>query len=98
MVEKANEIIKKATVKKQKYETVSEMEKDLSSFLVYYNLYRRHGSLRRELNVRTPLDAVVKWHERKPELFTETPYEFQSKILALRPSKQVLKSQQPCET
>ena len=98
MVEKANDILKKATVKQNQYTTLAELKSDLERFLVYYNLYRRHGSLRRELNVRTPLDAVVKWSERKPELFKGTPLEFKTKILSLQINKQVHKGQQPCET
>jgi len=31
------------------------------------NLYRRLGSFRKELNVKTPFDAVNKWFELKPE-------------------------------
>ncbi|MBP5241066.1 MAG: hypothetical protein J6Z26_04080, partial [Bacteroidales bacterium] len=42
---------------------------DLDQFLVYYNLYRRHGGLVKELNVRTPIEACVKWLELQPELF-----------------------------
>jgi len=42
------------------------MQKDLLKFLMYYILYRRHGSLRKELNVKTPFDAIEKWFEIKP--------------------------------
>jgi len=45
------------------------MEKSLEKFLLFYILSRKHGSLRRELKVRTPYDALEKWHELKPELF-----------------------------
>jgi transposase-like protein len=45
MVEKANDIIKKGTIKKTKYNSLEEMNADLMRFLVHYNLYRRHGSL-----------------------------------------------------
>ena len=38
------------------------------SFLVHYMLYKRHGRLRRELNVKTPYQAVEKWFELKPEI------------------------------
>jgi hypothetical protein len=37
--------------------------------LVYYNLNRRHGSLKRELKVRTPFEAVECWYRMNPELF-----------------------------
>lgn len=60
MVEKANDIIKTKTIKITKYESLEEMNKDLMDFLVHYNLFRRHGSLRRELNVKTPFNAVEK--------------------------------------
>ena len=68
MVEKANDIIKKKTIKKTQYNSLEEMNVDLMRFLVHYNLYRRHGSLRRELKVKTPLNAVEKWFELDPEI------------------------------
>ena len=51
---------------------------------MHYNLYRRHGSLRKELKVKTPLNAVEKWHELDPEIFKEKPEEFKNKILILK--------------
>jgi transposase-like protein len=84
MVEKANDIIKKGTIKKTSYSSIEEMKEDLTNFLVLYNLYRRHGSLRRELKVKTPFNAVEKWHELDPEIFKEKPIEFKNKILNLK--------------
>jgi len=98
MVEKANDIIKKGTVKKTTYNSVEQMNDDLTNFLAHYNLYRRHGSLRRELKVKTPFDAVEKWFELNPSIFKETSTRFKEKILHLKlDSKQVF-AQQPCET
>jgi hypothetical protein len=34
------------------------MNQDLVNFLLHYNLYRRHASLRKELKVKTPFNAV----------------------------------------
>ena len=70
-----------------------EINSDLMRFVVFYNLYRRHGSLRKELNVKTPFDAIEKWYEIKPE----KPLQFKNKILNLAKIKQETK-QQPCET
>jgi len=84
MVEKANDIIKRGTIKKTSYNSIEEMKEDLTNFLVHYNLYRRHGSLRRELKVKTPLNAVEKWHELNPEIFKQKPIDFQNKILDLK--------------
>jgi len=84
MVEKANDIIKKGTIKKTSYSSIEEMKEDLTNFLVHYNLHRRHGSLRRELKVKTPFNAVEKWHELDPEIFKEKPSEFKTKILNLK--------------
>ena len=69
MVEKANDIIKTGTIKKTNYESIDQMNDDLMRFLVRYNLYRRHGSLRRELKVKTPFNAVEKWFELDPNYF-----------------------------
>jgi len=84
MVEKANDTIKRGTIKRTTYNSYSEMEADLMGFLVHYNLYRRHGSLRKELNVKTPIDAVEKWFEMDPEIFKENPSTFKEKILNLK--------------
>jgi len=68
MVEKANDTIKTGTVKTNEYADNKQMTNDLMTFLVHYNLYRRHGSLRKELNVKTPFDAIEKWYKIKPEI------------------------------
>ena len=84
MVEKANDIIKNKTIKITKYSDLKQMNQDLMSFLVHYNLYRRHGSLRRELNVKTPYNAVKKWYELDPKIFKQNPLIFKNKILNLK--------------
>jgi hypothetical protein len=65
--------------------------------LLQLNVFRRHGSLRKELNVKTPLKAVYKWYELKPEIFKITPIDFENKLLTLK-EKLVNLNQQPCET
>ena len=84
MVERVNDTIKKGTIKQNEYKDKDEMENDLMNFLVHYNLYRRHGSLRKELNVKTPFDAIEKWYKIKPEIFKEKPEVFRKKILSLK--------------
>ena len=78
------------------------METHLMKFLIYYILYRRHKSLKRELGVRTPFEALEKWYELKPEIFKEKNIlHFKLKVLSLHhqtKSKQVCFNQQPCET
>jgi len=98
MVEKANDIIKKGTIKKNEYKNLVQMCNDLTRFLVHYNLYRRHGSLRRELKVKTPFNAVEKWFEINPEIFKENPEIFKMKILSLNCNKITSCIEQPCET
>ena len=71
MIEKANDIIKQKTVKITDYQNLQEMNNDLMKLLIFYNLYRRHGSLRKELKVKTPFNAVEKWHELDPDIFKE---------------------------
>jgi len=41
----------------------------LDKFLIFYNLHRRHGSIRKELKVKTPFNAIEKWYQLKPEIF-----------------------------
>lgn len=98
MVEKANDIIKSGTIKTNQYSNAGQMSNDLTRFLIHYNLYRRHGSLRRELKVKTPFQAIEKWYEIKPEIFKENPSDFKQKILSLNSNLKTSCHQQPCET
>jgi len=83
MVERANGIIKQATIAKNKYQNLLEMQADLTKFLVHYNLVRRHGSLRKELQVKTPFQALEKWYQINPEIFKINPTKFKNIILNL---------------
>jgi hypothetical protein len=60
------------------------MKESLMNFLVNYNLYRRHGSLISALKLKTPFDAVLKWHELDPTIFKEKPEYFKQKTLNLK--------------
>ncbi|HPM89361.1 MAG TPA: DDE-type integrase/transposase/recombinase [Tenuifilaceae bacterium] len=89
MVERANGIIKSSTIPKEQYANKQSMEAHLLEFLVFNILYRRHGSLRRELGVKTPYEAV------------EKPLVFKNKVVKWQrhfKSKQGSFIQQPCET
>jgi transposase-like protein len=83
MVERVNGTIKNNTILKTQYQTLEEMKNDLFNFLIFYNINRRHGSVRKELNVKTPLNAIEKWYQLKPEIFKITPNEFKNNILTL---------------
>lgn len=52
MVERDNGTIKNNTVLKYQYKNRVSLENDLIQFFVFYNLYRRHGSLRKELQCK----------------------------------------------
>jgi len=77
MVERVNGTIKNATIKAEEYDNIEDVQKDLNKFLIYYNFNRRHGSLRKELKVRTPFEAVQSWFQVKPEIFKISPDVFQ---------------------
>jgi len=101
MVERANGIVKSNTILKEQYTNKQAMQTALMQFLVFYMLYRRHGSLKRELGVKTPFEAVKKWFELKPEIFLEKPLQFKNKVLYFQrkvQAKQVRFIQQPYET
>ena len=83
MVERVNGTIKNNTVLKKQYKSLNEMKNDLTKFLSFYNLNRRHGSIRKELNVKTPFNAIEKWYQLKPEIFIITPNDFKNNILNL---------------
>ncbi len=42
------------------YANKKETNDALMAFIIYYMLYKRHGGLRRELNVKTPYQAIEK--------------------------------------
>ena len=73
------------------------MEEDTIRFLIFYNMFRRHGSLRKELNVKTPFDAVEKCYELNPKIFKETPLNFKKKLLNFKQERASCQ-EQPCET
>ncbi len=54
------ELLKKSTIIIKNYSDKDAMNEDLMQFLIYYNLYRRHGSLRMEHRVKIPFDAIEK--------------------------------------
>ncbi|MBQ6725794.1 MAG: hypothetical protein IJQ89_04380, partial [Bacteroidales bacterium] len=60
---------KGSTIHRVKYQSLQELSDDLEQFLVFYNLYRRHGGLVKELKVRTPIESCIRWLELQPELF-----------------------------
>lgn len=87
IVERINGTIKNNTIKIKQYKNKDEMQSDLLKFLMYYILYnRRHRSLRKELNVKTPFEAIEKWFKIKPKIFKENPLRFKNKVLILHTS------------
>ena len=98
MVERVNGTIKNGTILKEKYENLFEMISALNIFLIHYMLYRRHGGVRKELNVKTPFNAIEKWYELKPELFILKPLDFKTKLLTLQQLNYTRLRKQPCET
>jgi transposase InsO family protein len=81
MVERANGTVKNATIKIEKYQTIKELGVALNKFLLYYLFTRRHGSLQRELKVRTPYEAIESWFKTKPQLFKISPDVFRANTL-----------------
>jgi transposase-like protein len=81
MVERVNGTIKDATIKVLTYKNETELKADLDKFLVYYNLNRRHSSLKRELKVRTPFEALQCWYRIKPEIFIKSSDMFRAELL-----------------
>jgi transposase InsO family protein len=84
MVERVNGTVKNATLKAHIYRNRDEMNTDLLSFMCIYILERKHSGLMREIRVKTPFQALEYWHQLCPELFRETPVDFQAKLLTIR--------------
>ncbi|TXK92767.1 hypothetical protein BMR02_16345 [Methylococcaceae bacterium HT1] len=72
---------KDATIKVLTYKDEAELKADLDKFLVYYNLNRRHGSLKRKLKVRTPFEVLQCWYRINPEVFRKSPDMFRAELL-----------------
>ena len=84
MVEKVNDTIKSNTVWITEYKNAEQMINDISSFMIYYNIYRRHGSLVKEKKGKRPYDALCYYYKTMPEIFTETPENFKKKLLDMK--------------
>ncbi|MCF6318533.1 MAG: hypothetical protein L3J83_04505 [Proteobacteria bacterium] len=89
MVERVNQTIKVGTIKSVEYDNIEHLVVGLNVFLLHYNFIRRHGSLRSELSVKTPFDAVEKWYQIKPEIFKQIPSEFNQRLLRLKSSNKM---------
>lgn len=83
MVERANLTIKANTLHKYTYNSWNELERHLNDFLIFYNCQRRHGSLVKELKVKTPLQACIKWKNMEPSVFTKQLLTFDKLIVSL---------------
>jgi len=70
MVERFNGRISEL-LKQTRFGSAEELEKTLLSYLVIYN----HHIPQRAINHQTPLQAVQKWQEDKPELFVKKDYD-----------------------
>jgi hypothetical protein len=80
MVEKCNDTIKSNTVKKHLYENMWEMYKDITLFMLYYILERRHWWLKKDLWVKTPIEALEYRYNLMPEIFKESLVDFRAKL------------------
>jgi transposase InsO family protein len=80
MVEKSNDTIKSNTVWIHKYNTKEDMENDILQFMMFYNLFRRHGWIVREKKGKTPYDALLYYYKSMPEIFKEKPEKFRKKM------------------
>lgn len=58
-VERVNGTIKKETILRETYANSNEMNSALIAILMHYMLYRRHGGLRRELNVKRQYRLLI---------------------------------------
>ena len=66
-------------------------------FLLYYILYRKHGSLKKELIAKTPFDAIEKQFTINPITFKQNSSQFKNKVVFL-PVINASIIKQPCET
>jgi transposase InsO family protein len=69
MAERFVGLCKQATVHRTRYPSHQDLEHELKLWIQRYNLYRKHGSIKR----RTPVQEAQKLYKEKPELFTREP-------------------------
>ena len=96
MVERVNLTIKANTILQYNYNTWNELEKHLQEFLIFYNCHRTHGSIVKELNVKTPLQACIKWKNMQPDIFKKQLLTLNKFIVPLD-ENMVTTTKQPCE-
>jgi hypothetical protein len=58
VVESEKCIIKTNTVRRIKFKSINKLKSDLSFFLGWYSLYILQTSLRKELNLKIPINAI----------------------------------------
>ena len=96
MMERLNGTIKENTIYNQKYTSISHLEENLENFKNYYNLYRSHSSLKKEMKVSTPIEAVLRLSNIAPEIFLEKVLQLGKKVYTFaKPTENKL---QPRET
>lgn len=78
MVESVNVNIKKNTVLKYKYENKNPLKKDFRNFLAFYNKYRKHCSLRIDLDVKSSFNPVKSLY--KLVFLKKTSFKFENNI------------------
>jgi transposase InsO family protein len=81
MVERVNRTIKDKTIHKQNFNSIEEMKNCFCDFFGFYNLERKHRGLVKEIKLKTALDALSFWFEKKPELFITEPKIFKEKVV-----------------
>ena len=67
------------------------------SLILEYYVIETASWVRKELNVKTPFDAVVKWHVLDETIFKEKPEKFKQKILYLKCISKQGEMEQACE-
>jgi len=63
-IDRATRLLYYKVYENKSSENADDVKKDLDKFLIYYNFNRRHGSLRKELKVRTLFCAVQSWFRK----------------------------------
>lgn len=68
MAERMVKMTKEKAIRVTLFPSPAAMVEALNSWVVHYNLYRKHGSLG-----HAPIEEARKWYKLEPELFTRSP-------------------------
>lgn len=80
LVERMNGLIQEQTIKRHKYPGYTQIVDALYWWMVYYNTRRKN----RQIGRKTPLESMMDWYEKQPDLFIKEPNHLWASLSTMR--------------